>query len=237
MTTRCTCTPDSTTQPGTYCPMHGCPHNDAGQCDCLRAGPAQTPEPGPRLFTGPTDVVGVPITRDPVTGHIYARIPSASGYAVGGMVGSADPLGVADAIDSWANTKRDVTVEVGPPLDDIATMDDLKDHPLESLLSAIEAHVPTSKRAREILATAAGLVDGDRNSAYGDARDNFTETAALWSPVLGVEVTAEQVALCMAQVKIARLIHNPTHADSWVDGVGYLGLGGGIAQQTAEESA
>ena len=89
----------------------------------------------------------------------------------------------------------------------------------------------TGQHARDICETAADLVNGDRNSDYGDALDNFTETAALWSPILGVQVTAEQVALCMAQVKIARLIHNTPHDDSWVDGVGYLALGGGIARR------
>ncbi|AEJ95727.1 hypothetical protein FDI64_gp53 [Mycobacterium phage Zemanar] len=89
----------------------------------------------------------------------------------------------------------------------------------------------TGSRARDICETAADLVNNDRNAVYGDAEVNFTETGALWAVVLGHEVTAEQVAICMALVKIARLIKTPNHADSWTDGVGYLALGGGIASK------
>ncbi|QFP94674.1 hypothetical protein I5G59_gp54 [Mycobacterium phage LilMcDreamy] len=87
----------------------------------------------------------------------------------------------------------------------------------------------TSQRARQIATTAADLIDGDRNAAYGDATEQFGETGQLWSVVLGVDVSAEQVAICMALVKIARLNNDIAHADSWVDAVGYLALGGGIA--------
>lgn len=96
----------------------------------------------------------------------------------------------------------------------------------------------TGDYAADILTTASALVNGQRNADYGDARDNFTETAGLWQIVLGpllrddAVITAEQVALCMNQLKVARLIHNTGHADSWIDGCGYLALGGGIAHQT-----
>lgn len=89
----------------------------------------------------------------------------------------------------------------------------------------------TGQRARAICEHAADLVNNDRNAIYGDAEQNFTETGALWAVVFGHEVTAEQVALCMALVKVARLIKTPNHADSWTDGVGYLSLGGGIASK------
>jgi hypothetical protein len=51
----------------------------------------------------------------------------------------------------------------------------------------------------------------------------------LWEPILGVPVTPEQVALCMNQLKVARLIKTPGHRDGWVDGIGYLACGGEIA--------
>lgn len=90
----------------------------------------------------------------------------------------------------------------------------------------------TGSRGRAICEHAADLINGDRNASYGDAEQNFTETGKLWAVVLGLpEVTAEQVALCLNQLKVARLIHNPNHADSWTDGVGYLALGGGIASK------
>ncbi|ABD58170.1 hypothetical protein PBI_COOPER_53 [Mycobacterium phage Cooper] len=93
-------------------------------------------------------------------------------------------------------------------------------------------NMTTGSRGRAICEHAADLINGDRNASYGDAEQNFTETGKLWAVVLGLpEVTAEQVALCLNQLKVARLIHNPNHADSWTDGVGYLALGGGIASK------
>ena len=207
----------------TYCPMHGCPHSDAAACDCRPSRDRGT-HPGPRVFTGPHDHTGIETTIDPVTGYVIARIPPAAAGYVSLTLDPAEEGGpVTDRIISVADLNRGLSSE----------------HPLESLMAAVEAHPassPTSRRARDILEHAAGLVDGQRAADYGDARDNFNNIAALWSIVLDIEITAEQVALCLAQLKIARLIHTPTHDDSWTDLAGYAGLGGGIAQQTVEES-
>lgn len=102
---------------------------------------------------------------------------------------------------------------------------------MDALVKMASENQTTSQRAGAICATAADLVNNDRNAVYGDAEQNFTETGALWAVVFGHEVTAEQVAVCMALVKVARLIKTPNHADSWTDGVGYLALGGGIASK------
>jgi len=74
---------------------------------------------------------------------------------------------------------------------------------------------------KNILEEANGLVYGDRAADYGSVLDNFTTTAALWSPILKITVTAEQVALCMVQVKVARQIYKPKR-DNLVDGAGYF---------------
>ena len=65
------------------------------------------------------------------------------------------------------------------------------------------------------------LVHGDRGGVYGHPLDDFNKTAKLWSVVLGSPVTAEQVALCMLQVKVSRLLNTPQHRDSVVDIAGY----------------
>jgi hypothetical protein len=81
----------------------------------------------------------------------------------------------------------------------------------------------------EIIDTAKGLISGDRHNTYGDASDDFTRTGKMWEQVLGVEVSPEQVALCMLLVKVSRLTNTHTHRDSWVDVIGYAALGGEIA--------
>jgi hypothetical protein len=80
-----------------------------------------------------------------------------------------------------------------------------------------------------ILATANDLINGQRAKDYGDAAENFQRIADLWRPILGIDVTPEQVALCLTQLKVSRLITSPTHQDSWIDACGYLALGGEIA--------
>lgn len=64
-----------------------------------------------------------------------------------------------------------------------------------------------------------------RKASYGTPEENFTNSARLWSVILGVEVRPYQVALCLDAVKTARLIADPTHADSWIDKAGYAACG------------
>lgn len=77
----------------------------------------------------------------------------------------------------------------------------------------------------EALSGAGELINGQRATDYGDARTNFADIAKLWSPILGIEIEPWQVALCMNQLKVARLFKTPSHEDSWMDGIGYLALG------------
>lgn len=72
-----------------------------------------------------------------------------------------------------------------------------------------------------LLDEAGSLVDGDRNDSYGRPIHDFSRAAQIWSAVLGIQVTAEQVALCMVGVKLAREVHQPKR-DSVVDAIGYL---------------
>lgn len=64
------------------------------------------------------------------------------------------------------------------------------------------------------------LVYGDRGADYGHPLDDYTRTAALWSTILGVPVTAEQAVLCMIGVKISREC-NKHKRDNLVDIPGY----------------
>jgi hypothetical protein len=81
----------------------------------------------------------------------------------------------------------------------------------------------------EVLDGAKSAIGGDRQDTYGDARENFTRIGTIWEVIFGHPVTPEQVALCMAGLKIARLVHRTDHADGWLDMAGYAALGGEIA--------
>ena len=71
-----------------------------------------------------------------------------------------------------------------------------------------------------LLKHAAGVVDKRRDD-YGAPEDLFEHIAQRWSQVLGVKVTPAQVAVCLMDLKMARLAHNPKHLDSLVDVLGY----------------
>lgn len=74
---------------------------------------------------------------------------------------------------------------------------------------------------RDIASYAAELVSGERQEAYGHPLDNFTRAAQIWSVILHTDITAEQVALCMVGMKIAREV-NQSKPDTVVDGIGYF---------------
>ena len=65
----------------------------------------------------------------------------------------------------------------------------------------------------------------DRGKNYGDVYTNHERIATMWTVILGTEVRAEQVAMMMAALKIARLIETPNHMDSWIDLAGYAWTG------------
>jgi Domain of unknown function (DUF6378) len=71
-----------------------------------------------------------------------------------------------------------------------------------------------------VLQQAAGVVE-HRERVYGPPAESFAAVAARWSLVLGVPVTAAQVALCLIDLKLARLTRDPAHLDSIVDVAGY----------------
>lgn len=97
---------------------------------------------------------------------------------------------------------------------------------------------------REILQAAERCVCGERDQDYGGPEDSFALIARLWEPIIkarcvgpgaDVCVDAVTVALCMAELKIARAATNETHMDSWVDLAGYAACGGEIAAEMEEK--
>ena len=89
---------------------------------------------------------------------------------------------------------------------------------------------PVATRSH-ILDTAKSYITRDRQADHGDAEDNFSRIAGYWSLHTGVTLTATDVAVMMALLKVARIKQNPQHVDNWVDGAGYFACGGEIANQ------
>jgi hypothetical protein len=80
----------------------------------------------------------------------------------------------------------------------------------------------------EILQEAARLTAKDRQNIYGDPRTNHCRIADLWTTYLEHKITPQQVAICMALVKVARLMETET-LDSFVDLAAYASIAGEIA--------
>jgi hypothetical protein len=74
-----------------------------------------------------------------------------------------------------------------------------------------------------ILAQAVAVLES-RAETYGPADTALRAIAARWSLTLGQPVTPAQVALCMIDLKMVRLTHDPNHRDSLIDVIGYAAL-------------
>lgn len=72
------------------------------------------------------------------------------------------------------------------------------------------------RRAADILAI--------RSKTYGDPRQSMAAIAARWSVTLGHPVTPAQVALCMIDLKLTRLVRDSRHLDTIRDVAGYTAL-------------
>jgi hypothetical protein len=75
----------------------------------------------------------------------------------------------------------------------------------------------------ELLEHAAGVVTRRRRE-YGEPVELFDHIARRWSLTLGTKVSPAQVALCLIDLKLARLVRDPKHLDSVVDVAGYAAV-------------
>lgn len=82
-----------------------------------------------------------------------------------------------------------------------------------------------------ILRRACELTEGDRNDAYGDPYPEYERLGKVWGARLGVEISAHQAALMMADLKANRLWSNPGHEDSPIDGAAYFAIAGECGQR------
>ena len=70
----------------------------------------------------------------------------------------------------------------------------------------------------------AAAVVANRRETYGDPVASMTAVARRWSITLDQPITPAQVALCLIDLKLARLAHRPDHLDSMVDIAGYAAV-------------
>lgn len=85
------------------------------------------------------------------------------------------------------------------------------------------AQTPVAKEMT-VLEEAQSLIYGDREKDYGKTSDNFADIAKGWSVLFKTTITAEQVGLAMAWLKICRANKdNCEKRDSIVDCSGYMG--------------
>lgn len=76
-----------------------------------------------------------------------------------------------------------------------------------------------------VLETANNLITGNREQDYGRPKLNFQNIADRWSQHVGVPLEGYQVALMMADLKLARMATTGLpHADSFIDICGYAAL-------------
>ena len=91
---------------------------------------------------------------------------------------------------------------------------------------ATKKHTPP----QNVLQEAEQIIYGDREQTYGAPGKNLQAIADFWTVHLrhkynfNGEVTMDDVCQMMIQVKMARLINDPTHHDSQVDAAGYIAL-------------
>lgn len=78
----------------------------------------------------------------------------------------------------------------------------------------------------EALREAARIISSDRNKQYGAPENNFERTAQIWSVILGVPISNEDVAMMMVGLKMARYASKSGYQpDTWIDIAGYAGCG------------
>ena len=63
-----------------------------------------------------------------------------------------------------------------------------------------------------------------RGSQYGHPMPQHSRIAQLWSAYLGYPITANQVAVAMALVKISRSVESPEIDDHYKDALAYLAI-------------
>ena len=91
-----------------------------------------------------------------------------------------------------------------------------------------------SHKASEILDESVNMLHA-RGRQYADPATNHLRISHLWTTYLERYVSPEQVAGCMALLKIARSMESPQLVDHYVDAAAYLAIQGELATMDWDE--
>lgn len=78
----------------------------------------------------------------------------------------------------------------------------------------------------EVLEAAKAAITGQRAQDHGEIENSFEVIAEFWSDYLNTEISAKDVAIMMALLKIARIKTGHDERDSFVDACGYMACAG-----------
>ena len=83
-------------------------------------------------------------------------------------------------------------------------------------------------RSKDILTNAADIID-ERSKTHGHYDLTMLRTSKLWGDYLEREVDPMDVAICMALVKLARIMETRDVNDNFLDAVAYFAIAGELA--------
>lgn len=83
-------------------------------------------------------------------------------------------------------------------------------------------------KASDILDESSAIMQA-RGRQYADPATNHLRISHLWSTYLERYVSPQQVAGCMALLKIARSMESPEHLDHYIDAAAYFAISGELA--------
>lgn len=83
----------------------------------------------------------------------------------------------------------------------------------------------------EILREAARLVSEERAKTYGPYWISLGRIARLWSAYKEVEISACDVAVMLALMKLSRTRDAEGHRDNYVDAAGYVAIAGALEER------
>lgn len=102
---------------------------------------------------------------------------------------------------------------------------------------AYEMHSLTSakKKSQDTESVFKNDILEERQKSYGDPVEMHERIAKIWSGILNVQINANEVALCMIGLKLARSQNDPSHLDSLVDVAGYNEIAQLIQESNSKE--